>query len=99
MLMLLVREREDARKGDANPLWTVVEFVEQLVERFLQQIGDEAELSLPRLWDEGWVGRVDGELVGAEELGRDGVLPEGDPGLEVFCVVWAALGEGVECGI
>src|SRR5258707_15678181 len=75
----LVREREDAGEGDANPHGTVVEFVEEFVERFLQQMGDEAELSLLRLRDQGWICRVDYELVGAEELSRDGVLPEGNP--------------------
>src|SRR5260370_27985143 len=51
------------------------------------------------LRDQGWICRVDRELVGAEELGRDGVLPEGDPGFEVLCIVGAALGEGVERGV
>ncbi len=51
MSISLVREREDAGEGDANPHGTVVEFVEEFVERFLQQMGDEAELSLLRLRD------------------------------------------------
>src|SRR5258705_4149557 len=71
MSISLVREREDAGEGDANPHRAVVEFVEEFVEGFLQQIGGEAELSLARLRDQEWVGRVDGELVGAEELGGD----------------------------
>ena len=41
----------------------------------------------------------DGEPVSTEELGGDRVLPERGPGFEVFGVVGAALGEGVECGI
>ena len=48
----LEREREDAGEGDANPRGAVVEFVEELVEGFLEQVGDEAELSLLRLRDE-----------------------------------------------
>jgi hypothetical protein len=66
---VLVREGEDAGERDANPGGAVVEFVEELVERFLEQIGGEAELSLLRARDEGWICGVDGELVGAEELG------------------------------
>src|SRR5258708_846137 len=79
-VMPLVAKREDAGERDANPRGAVVEFVEQLVERLLQKIGVQTQLSLLPLRDEGWVGRVDGELVGAEELGGDGVLPEGEPG-------------------
>jgi hypothetical protein len=66
---VLVREGEDAGEGDANPGGAVVEFVEELVERFLEQIGGEAELSLLRARYEGRICGVDGELVGAEELG------------------------------
>ena len=63
------RQGEDAGQGDANPGGAVVEFVEQLVEGFLEQIGDETDLSLLRARNERRIRGVDGELVGAEELG------------------------------
>ena len=37
---------EDACEGDANPGGTIVEFVEELVEGFFEEVGVEQELSL-----------------------------------------------------
>ena len=99
----LFQEGEDADEWDADPGGAVVEFVEELVERFFEEIGVEQELGLRGLRDEIGVCRGDGALIGAKEFGGDGVLPEAGPGFEIFRIgftVWGTtLGEGVECGI
>src|ERR1700730_6074222 len=85
----LLRERQKPGQGNADPGGAVVEFVEKFVERLLQQIGVEQKLRLGRLRNKMRV-LADGGLVGGEELGGDGVLPQDGPGLE-----GAGVGRGV----
>src|SRR5271170_7945268 len=82
-----------------DPGGAIVEFVEELVEGFLEEVGVEQKLRRNGLRDEAGVCLLDRELVGAEKLGSDGVLPESGPGFQVFGIVGAALGEGIERGV
>jgi hypothetical protein len=95
----LVVQCEDACEWNANPRRSIIEFVEQFVQRLLQQICIEEELRLCRPWDEIRIYRLDRMMIGAEKLGRYGVLPEVCPRLQIFGVVGSSLREGIVCGV
>ena len=71
----LLEEGEDSCERNADPGGTVVEFVEEFVEGFFEEVGVEEELELLGRGDEGWILCGDGGGVGQKEFLGDGGLP------------------------